>query len=102
MIGQYKIEQVFMQKQPSKRFFKKSEIWENSQEVFCAGISFSIKLNSVTWNFIKNESLAQLFSCEFCEICKNVFFAEHHWTTASNYTSINSSEGRIGKRNCKS
>ena len=25
-------------------------------------------------NFIKNEFLAQLFSCEFCEIFKNTFF----------------------------
>ena len=25
-------------------------------------------------NFIKNETLAQLFPCEFCEISKNTFF----------------------------
>ena len=25
-------------------------------------------------NFIKKETLAHLFSCEFCEICKNTFF----------------------------
>ena len=42
-----------------------------------------------------------MFSCEFCEICKNTFFAEHHRTTASYYSSINGNEGRIGKRNCK-
>ena len=24
-------------------------------------------------NFIKNETLAQMFSCEFCEISKNIF-----------------------------
>ena len=35
-------------------------------------------------NFIKKETLAQVFSCEFCEISKNTFFAEHLWTTASN------------------
>ena len=34
-------------------------------------------------NFIKKEILAQKFSCEFCEISKNTFFAEHLWTTAS-------------------
>ena len=28
-------------------------------------------------NFIEKESLAQLFPCEFCEISKNTFFAEH-------------------------
>ena len=29
------------------------------------------------------ETLAQVFSCEFCEISKNSFFTEHIWTTAS-------------------
>ena len=24
-----------------------------------------------------------MFSCEFCEICKNPFFTEHVWATAS-------------------
>ena len=38
-------------------------------------------------NFIKKETLAQLFSCEFCEISKNILFTEHLWTTASYYTS---------------
>ena len=33
--------------------------------------------------FIKKESLAQVLSCEFCEISKNTFFTEHLWTTAS-------------------
>ena len=27
-------------------------------------------------NFIKKETLAQVFSCEFCEISKNIFFTE--------------------------
>ena len=30
-------------------------------------------------NFIKKETLAQEFSCEFCEISKNTFFTEHLW-----------------------
>ena len=34
-------------------------------------------------NFIKKEALAQVFSCEFCEISKNTFFTEHLMTTAS-------------------
>ena len=34
-------------------------------------------------NFIKEESLAQMFSCEFCEISKNIFFTEHLRTTVS-------------------
>ena len=36
-------------------------------------------------NFIKKETLAQVFSCEFCEISKNTYFTEHVWTTASIY-----------------
>ena len=36
-----------------------------------------------TCNFIKKEALAQVFSCEFYEISKNTFFAEHLWTNAS-------------------
>ena len=28
-------------------------------------------------NFIKKETLVQVFSCEFREISKNTFFAEH-------------------------
>ena len=35
-------------------------------------------------NFIKKETLALVFSCEFCEISKNTFFTEHVWATASN------------------
>ena len=27
--------------------------------------------------FFKKETLAQVFSCEFCEISKNTFFTEH-------------------------
>ena len=34
-------------------------------------------------NFIKKEALAQVFSCEFCEISKNTFFTEHLWAAAS-------------------
>ena len=28
---------------------------------------------------LKKETLAQVFSCEFCEISKNTFFTEHLW-----------------------
>ena len=36
-------------------------------------------------NFIKKEALAQVFSCEFCEIFKNTYSTEQLWTTASEY-----------------
>ena len=31
----------------------------------------------------KKKTLAQVFSCDFCEVYKNTFFTEHLWTTAS-------------------
>ena len=34
---------------------------------------------------LKKEALAQVFSCEFCEISKNTCFTEHLWATASGY-----------------
>ena len=39
-------------------------------------------------NFIKNETLAQVFSREFCKISKNTFFKEHLWMTDSEVTSF--------------
>ena len=42
------------------------EILQNSKEKTCARVSFLI-------NFIKKKILAQVFSCEFCEISKNTF-----------------------------
>ena len=36
-------------------------------------------------NFIKKETLAQVFSCEFCEISKNTYSTEHLRTTASDH-----------------
>ena len=34
-------------------------------------------------NFIKKETLAQVFSCEFCEIFKNMYFEDHLRKAAS-------------------
>ena len=36
---------------------------------------------------------------KFAKFVRTPFFEEHHWTTASDSTSINSSEGRISKQN---
>ena len=46
-------------------------------------------------NFIKNETLAQLFSWEFSEISKNTFYTEHLWTTASKHNWNESQEKLI-------
>ena len=49
------------------------EISQNSQESSCARVSFLKKLWPQASTFIKKETLAQLFSCELCEISKNTF-----------------------------
>ena len=49
------------------------EISQNSQENTCARVSFLIKLQAEASNFIEKETLAQMFSCKFCEISKNNF-----------------------------
>ena len=36
-------------------------------------VSFLIKLQGSACSFINKETLAQVFSCEFCEISKNTF-----------------------------
>ena len=38
--------------------------------------------------FIKKETPAQVFSCEFWEIPKNTLFTKHLWTTASGRSRI--------------
>ena len=41
--------------------------------------------NKVACNFIKKETLAQVFSCEFCEISKNTFYYKRPLVAASGY-----------------
>ena len=54
------------------------EISQNSQE----NTSFRV---SGLQLYLKRDTLAQRFSCEFCEIYKNTFFTGHLWTTASEF-----------------
>ena len=62
---------------------------QNSQENTCVKVSFLIKLQAQACNFIKKETLAQVFSYEFCKISKNTFFTEHLWATASVHQLVN-------------
>ena len=55
-----------------------------AEKNLCESLFFN-KVAGQTSNFIKKETLAQGFFCEFCEISKNIFFTEHLWTTASRY-----------------
>ena len=57
-------------------------ISQNSQENTCARVSFLIKFEAEACNFIKKETLAQVLSCEFCEISGNTYFTEHLRATA--------------------
>ena len=45
------------------------EILQDLKESTCARVYFLIKLQA----FIKKETLAQVYSCEFCKISKNTF-----------------------------
>ena len=73
------------QKQPPEVFCKKrcsQKFLQDSQENTCARVSFLIKLQALSCNFIKKETLAQVVACEFCKITKNTFFIEHLQATA--------------------
>ena len=66
------------QKQSPKRCSVKKvflEILQNSKENTGTRVSLLIKLQAPAsaCNSIKKEALAQVFSCEFCEIFKNTF-----------------------------
>ena len=66
------------------------ETSQNSPENTCARVSFLIRLQALqakACNFVKKETLAQVFSCESCKISKNTFFTEHLGTTASRHYS---------------
>ena len=65
----------YVQKQPSKVFCKK----RTSQKFHKIHRK---KTSDRVCNMIKKEALAQVFSCEFCEISKNIFFTEHLLATA--------------------
>ena len=59
------------------------KILQNSQENTCARISFLISWWPEAGSFIKKESLAQVFSYEFCEMFKKTFFYRTPTATGS-------------------
>ena len=68
------------------------EISQNSQENTCVRVSFLIKLQAWACNFIKKETLTQVFSCEFCEISKNTFSYRTPLAAASEMKSLQGSK----------
>ena len=68
----------YFQKQPPEVFYKKGflrNFAKFTEKQQCQSL-FLIK-------FIKKETLAQVFSCEFCKISKKTFSTEYLRTTAS-------------------
>ena len=53
----------------------------------CQSLFFN-KVAGLACNFIKKESLAQVFSCEFCEISENTFFHRRPLAAASEISDI--------------
>ena len=72
-----KLSEAAIQRCSVKKVFL--ETLQNSQENTCIRASFLIKLKALA----QQETLAKVFSYEFCEISKNTYFTEHLWTTAS-------------------
>ena len=64
------------------------EISQNSKKNTCIWVPFLIKLQAC--NFIKKETLAQVFSCEFCKISKNTFLHRTPLVAVSEYQSSSS------------
>ena len=64
-----------MQKQLPEVFCKKG-VLRNFAKFTGKHLCQSLFFNKAC-NFIKEETLAQVLSCEFCEISKNIFFTEN-------------------------
>ena len=70
------------QKQPLQVFYKK-DILKNFTKFTGKHLCLTLFLQASGLQFyLKRDYLAQVFSCEFCEIFKNTFFTEYLWTTA--------------------
>ena len=65
-----------VQKESPKVFYKKNflKISQNSQKNTCTRVSFLVKLQAETCNFIKKMTLVQVFCCEIYENFTNIFF----------------------------
>ena len=72
---------VVVQRCSIKKVFLK--VSQNAQENTYAKVSFLIKLQAC--NFIKKETLLQVFSCESCEIFKNTYFYRTPLMTAPDW-----------------
>ena len=87
LINKYCFYTLKSQKQPPEVSYKKG-VLKNFAKFIGKHLCQSLFFNKVAglWNFIKNETLAQVFSSEFCEIFMNTFFTGHLWTIACEKT----------------
>ena len=76
----------FQPQKQSPEVFCKKDVLRNSAKFtgkhLCQSLFFN-KIADLACNFVKKETLAQVFSCEFCKISRNTFFIEHLQATAS-------------------
>ena len=70
-------------KHPPEVFYKKV-VLKNFAKFTGNHLCQSLCLNKVACNFIKEETLAPVISCELCKIFKNTFFIEHLWWLLQN------------------
>ena len=76
-----------LQKQPPELLYK-NVVLRNFAKLTGKQLRQRLSFNNVAGhacNFIKKESLAQVFFFKFCEISKNTCFIEHLGTTASEF-----------------
>ena len=73
----------------NKTIQKKWNFTKFIRKCLCLSLIFNEVARLRPVNFSKKDTLAQVFSCEFCEISKNTFSVEHLWVTASNHTTLN-------------
>ena len=68
---------MLTQKQPTEMFCEK-RCSNKFRKILRKNLCQSLLFNKVA-GLIKKETLAQVFSCEFCEICKSTIFIEDFW-----------------------
>ena len=78
-----KLQEAVVQRCSVKKVFLRNS--QNSQENTCARLSLLIKLQA---NFIKKETLAQVFPVNFVKLLRTLFFIEHLWWLLLNFDSL--------------
>ena len=66
-------------------FYPQAVCWRCSIKIVFLEIAQNSQENTCACNFIKKETLAQVFSCEFCEVFMNTFSCRTPLITASFY-----------------